>query len=115
MELLINCLESTSFLSQYGVSTKITGGLTSKKSGGMIKSMLSWLFSLFRKSWHTLLINLDGKSGARNFFLMCTIFFWKSVAIHFAWCKSPLLALLLQHLGMFEDQGMVQKILLIRT
>ena len=31
----INCLEATSFLSQYGISIKTTGGLTSKKPGGM--------------------------------------------------------------------------------
>ena len=68
---MINCLEATSFLSQYGISVKITGGLTSKKPGGMIKSMFLWLFSLFRKPLNTLFINLDGKFGAMNFFLIC--------------------------------------------
>ena len=57
----MNCLEAVSFLSQYGISIKITGGLTSKKPNGMIKSMFSWLFSLFRKSLHALFIDLDGK------------------------------------------------------
>ena len=41
LNFLINCLEATSFLSQYGISIKITGGLTSKNPGGMIKSMFS--------------------------------------------------------------------------
>ena len=39
LNFLINCLEATSFLSQYGISIKITRGLTSKNPGGMIKSM----------------------------------------------------------------------------
>ena len=95
LNFLINCLEATSFLSQYGISVKITGGLTSKKTGGMIKSMFLWLFSLFRKSLHSLFINLDGTLAARNFFLICTIHFLESVAIHFAQCKSPLIAFLL--------------------
>ena len=52
---------------EYGISIKRTGGLTSKKYGGIIKSMFLWLFSLFRKSLHTLFINLDGKLAARKF------------------------------------------------
>ena len=36
----INCLEATSFLSQYRSSIKITGSLTSKKPGSMIKSII---------------------------------------------------------------------------
>ena len=40
LSFLINCL-ATLFLSQYGISIKITGGLTSKIPDGMIKSMLS--------------------------------------------------------------------------
>ena len=95
LHFLINWLEATSFLSQHGISIKMAGGLTSKKPGGMIKSMFSWLFSLFRKSLHTPFINLDGKLAARNLFLMCAISFSKSVAIHFTWCKSPLIAFLL--------------------
>ena len=39
LNFLTNCLEATSFLSQYGISMKITGGLTSKNPRGMIKSM----------------------------------------------------------------------------
>ena len=62
LNFLISCLEATSFLSQYGISIKITKGLTSKKPGGMINSIFSWLFSLFRKSLHTLFENVDGKS-----------------------------------------------------
>ena len=41
VKFLIKCLEATSLLSRYGISIKITGSLTSKKPGGMIKSMLS--------------------------------------------------------------------------
>ena len=95
LNFLTNCLEATSFLSQYGISVKITGGLKSKKPGGMIKSIFWRLFSLFRKSLHTLFINIDGKLVARNFFLICAISFSKSVAIRFARCKSPLIAFLL--------------------
>ena len=95
LNFLINCLEASSFLSQYGISLKITGGLTSKKPGSMIKSMFLWLSSLFRKSLHTLFINLDGKLTARDFSLVCTISFSKSVAICFAWCKLSLIAFLL--------------------
>ena len=40
LNFLINCLEATSFLSQYGTSIKITGSLTSKEPGGMIKSII---------------------------------------------------------------------------
>ena len=39
LNFLINSLEATLFLSQYGISIKINGGLTSKRPGGMIKSM----------------------------------------------------------------------------
>ena len=64
LNFLINCLHISM---EYGISIKRTGGLTSKKHGGIIKSMFLWLFSLFRKSLHTLFINLDEKLAARNF------------------------------------------------
>ena len=84
LNFLINCFEATPFLSQYRTSIKITGSLTSKKPGGVIKSIILWSFSLFRKSLHALSLNFDGKSAAMNFFL---IFCSKPVAILFARCK----------------------------
>ena len=104
LNFLINCFEATPFLSQYRTSIKITGSLTSKKPGGVIKSIILWSFSLFRKSLHALSLNFDGKSAAMNFFL---IFCSKPVAILFARCNSPLIAFLLLRLEMFEDQGTI--------
>ena len=72
---MINCLETTSVLLQYGILIKITGSLNWKKSGYTIKSMFSGLFSLFRKSLHTLSIKPDGKLPAKTLLLSWSYFY----------------------------------------
>ena len=65
-------MEAFSFSSQYGISTKINGLLSSKRSGGIINESLF----LGVKNWYmTLFKNLGGLSAFR---IMYTLMYWQN-------------------------------------